>query len=82
MNHALTVQKDSARTYPASARRRTTRLKVALVERGLVQAEVARTTGIGETRLSRIVNGRVEPRDDEIGRLAHTLGMERDELAL
>ena len=76
------MQKDSAQTYPASARRRSTPLKVALVERGLVQADIARITDIGETRLSRIVNGRVEPTEYELKNLAKALGLPKEEIEL
>ena len=39
-----------------------TALKVLLVERGLSQRRIARALGISESRLSRVVCGRVRPR--------------------
>ena len=57
-------------------------LKLEIVRRGLCQADVAQTAKISETRLSRIVNGRTEPREHELRQLARALGIRRDELAL
>tara|TARA_Y100000034_G_C6834487_1_gene376989 strand:+ start:1019 stop:1210 length:192 start_codon:yes stop_codon:yes gene_type:complete len=39
--------------------------KIEIVRRGLVQADVARAMTISESRLSRILNGRIEPSGKE-----------------
>ena len=59
---------------------RISRLKVEIVRRGLVQADVAQEAGISESRLSRIINGRVRPFDHEIRNLATVLDMQKDNL--
>ena len=51
-----------------------TRLKVAMLESGRPQREYARACNIAEPRLSSIVRGWVDPRADERGALARTLG--------
>ena len=61
--------------------RRTSPIKLAIVEQGLIQADVATEAGLGESRLSRIVNGRVQPTDVEISRLAKVLGLPKRDLA-
>ena len=55
-------------------------LKLAIFERGLVQADVAQAAGMTESRLSRILNGRVRPADHELTNLARALGISRKEL--
>jgi transcriptional regulator with XRE-family HTH domain len=45
--------------------RRNTRLKVAIIESGHTQREVARALGVGETRLSDLVTGTAAPRHHE-----------------
>ena len=55
--------------------RRISPLKLEIVRRGLVQADIARAAGIGESRLSRILNGRTEINDDEVKSLARVLGI-------
>jgi len=62
--------------------RKVSTLKLEIVRRGLLQADVAQIAKISETRLSRIVNGRTEPREHELRQLASALGIHRDELAL
>ncbi|MBM3280785.1 MAG: helix-turn-helix transcriptional regulator [Candidatus Handelsmanbacteria bacterium] len=59
---------------------RITPLKLEIVKRRLVQADLAETAGIDEYRLSRIVNGRVKPTEYERKNLAQALGMRREEL--
>ena len=59
-----------------------TPIKLEIVRRGLVQADVAQAAGISESRLSRIVNGRVQPLDFEVKNLAQALGIRKDELPL
>ena len=61
-------------------RKRTSPIKVKIVSQGLYQADVADAAGICESRLSRIVNHRVEPFDDELARLARVLGVSKQEL--
>ena len=62
--------------------RKVSELKLEIVRRGLCQVDVAQTARISETRLSRIVNGRAEPTEHELNRLARALGLNRDQLAL
>ena len=57
-----------------------TELKREIVQRRLLQADLAEATGIHETRLSRIVNGRVKPKDYERKQLASALGKTVEEL--
>jgi transcriptional regulator with XRE-family HTH domain len=49
-------------------------LKVAILERGRTQIEVAHRTGIAESRLSKIVRGHVEPTKAERRCIAKELG--------
>ena len=60
--------------------RRVSPLKLEILKRGFVQADVAQTAGVGESRLSRILNGRAEPEDWEIKQIAHALDIARDEV--
>ncbi len=55
-------------------------LKLALLRRGELQYEFASRLGIGETRLSRIVRGRVDPTPEERKGIAKALGMTEAEL--
>ena len=57
-------------------------LKVEIVRRELVQADVAQEAGMSKARLSRIVNGRVHPFEYEVKNLAHALGMDKEELVV
>ncbi|MBI4489922.1 MAG: helix-turn-helix transcriptional regulator [Deltaproteobacteria bacterium] len=59
---------------------RITQLKLLIVKRRLIQADVAQAAGMSEGRLSRIVNGRVRPTEAERKYLAQALGMRREEL--
>lgn len=59
---------------------RITPIKLLLVERRLIQADVAQAAGMSEYRLPRIVNGRARPTEAERKYLAQVLGMEREEL--
>ena len=60
--------------------RKMLRVKSLLYERNILQADLARTMGISETRLSRILNGRDRPREAELARLAVELGVSEEEL--
>ena len=60
--------------------RKMLRVKSLLYERNILQADLARTMGISETRLSRILNGRDRPREGELARLAVELGVSEEEL--
>ena len=60
--------------------RKMLRAKSLLYERNILQADLARTMGISETRLSRILNGRDQPREAEIARLSVELGVSVEEL--
>lgn len=48
-------------------------LRIAVIERGLRQYEVARRVGVGEARFSGFVNGRFEPTPEEKKRIARVL---------
>ena len=60
--------------------RKMLRVKSLLYERNILQADLARTLGISETRLSRILNGRDQPREAELARLSMELGVSEEEL--
>ena len=60
--------------------RKMLRVKSLLYERNILQADLARTMSISETRLSRILNGRDRPREAELARLAVELGVSEEEL--
>lgn len=55
-------------------------LKMALMRRGVRQYDAARVLGITDTRMSRIICGRLEPTDDEKKRLAQLLQTPVEEL--
>jgi transcriptional regulator with XRE-family HTH domain len=61
---------------------RITQLKRMIVGRRLIQADIAEISGISEYRLSRIVNGRIEPKDYELKNLAKALGVKQTELPI
>ena len=61
---------------------RITPLKIAITRRRLIQADIAEEAGMSESRLSRIVNGRVKASDHERKHLAKALGLHREELPL
>jgi transcriptional regulator with XRE-family HTH domain len=56
------------------------KLKIALLNNGSHQYEVARETGISETRLSRLVRGREDPTAEERRRLSAFLGVRQRDL--
>jgi len=56
------------------------RIKQVLGERRLTQYEAARAIGISETRLSRVVRGRIEATPQEKGALARLLGTTVEDL--
>jgi len=59
---------------------RLTQYKLARLERGLLQVELAQKAKIERSRLSMIENGHVLPRTDELQRLAEGLGLNTDAL--
>lgn len=59
---------------------RITPLKLEIVNRRLIQADLAEAAHMSEYRLSRIVNGRTKPTEYERKNLAQALGMRREEL--
>jgi len=59
---------------------RITQLKQKIVERRLIQADVAEAAHMSESRLSRIVNGRAKPNAYERRNLARALGLTTKEL--
>ena len=61
-------------------RRKATQLKLEIIRRGLLQVDVARAASMSESRLSRIVNGRVRPYEYELKNLARVLGVQREEI--
>ena len=66
-------------TAPATARAPVfnKRLKMAMIDRGVQQQDVALRLHIDPIRMSRIVNGRREPTPDEQDRIADFLGKPR-----
>ena len=54
-----------------------TKLKLACMDCGLTQYQVAHMLGISETRMSRIVQGRIVPTEHEESELARVLGRAR-----
>ncbi len=59
--------------------RRISPLKLEILRQGKIQADVALTAGLTESRLSRILNGRVKPRDYELKNLRQALGINTEE---
>ena len=55
-------------------------LKIALLRIGLPQYAIAQSLGWSESRLSRIVSGRVRPTSQEQDSVAEQLGVPRDQL--
>ena len=55
-------------------------LKLEIVQRDLNQLDVAEASHMSASRLNRILNGRVKPRDYELKNLAKALGIEREAL--
>ena len=60
--------------------RKVSPLKVELVRRGLIQADVAQAAGMSESRLSRILNGRVLPVEFEVKNLAAVLDIPKENI--
>jgi len=60
---------------------RVNRFKIARLEKGLRQLDVARAAGIGEGYMSRIETGRVTPSRELVQRLATVLDVPSDYLA-
>ena len=58
--------------------RKVSSLKVEIVQQGKIQADVAQAAGLTESRLSRIVNGRVQPREYELKNLRQALGLDKE----
>ena len=58
-----------------------TQLKKLILRRRLIQADLAERVGVSESRLSRIVNGRVRPFDYEMLQLAKALGVQVEDLS-
>jgi len=61
-------------------RMKLTTIKLRRLERGQLQIETARRARISRSRLSEIENAHVMPRDDELQRLARTLGVAPESL--
>ena len=61
--------------------RKPTPLKTAIFQRGLLQADIAAEARISEARLSRLVNGRAQLKEEEIRVLARILDVPEKELA-
>ncbi|MCC6651695.1 MAG: helix-turn-helix transcriptional regulator [Candidatus Eisenbacteria bacterium] len=57
------------------------KLKLALLENGGPQYVIARKMGVSETRLSRIIRGRIEPTPAETARLSELLGVAGEDIA-
>jgi transcriptional regulator with XRE-family HTH domain len=57
------------------------RFKLARLEKGLRQIDIARAAGIGEGYVSRIETGRVEPGPDLVRRIAQALNIDPDYFA-
>ena len=55
-------------------------LKFVILGRYPTQADFAQVVGLHETRLSRIICGRVTPTPDERARIIRTLGISDDDL--
>lgn len=55
-------------------------LKVAIIESGRKQQDIARAAGIPETRFSHIVRGRIDATAKERERIARALGRSQDDL--
>lgn len=55
-------------------------LKTAIIRSGIAQYELASRIHISETRLSRIVAGRIQPTHEECRRLAKLLRVSEDQI--
>ena len=67
-------------TTTATPPPRASRLKIALVERGVTQCELAKRLRISPSRMNRLVHGRQQPTDDEQDQLAEILEQPRRKL--
>lgn len=56
------------------------RLRIATMERGITQVELAKRVGIHETRLSKIARGYLEPNDGEKRAIAKVLRTSVDQI--
>ena len=56
------------------------KLKMTIIRSGRRQYEVARAAGMPETRLSRIILGRIRPTSEERRRIAESLGVRDGEI--
>jgi transcriptional regulator with XRE-family HTH domain len=61
---------------------RLTELRLRRFERGLMQIELARRTGIAWFRLSKIENGQVVAQPDELHRISTVLNIPTDQLGV
>lgn len=55
-------------------------LKIKIIERFRTQADFARIVGLSEDRLSRLIHGRVKPREAEQKVIAKKLGIEIEQI--
>jgi transcriptional regulator with XRE-family HTH domain len=60
---------------------RLTTIKLRRLERGFLQVELAQRANIARCRLSELENGHIEPRLDEIERIARALDVPAEALA-
>ena len=56
------------------------RLKTRIIEKGIRQYDVAQQVRMTETRLSRVITGRIDPTPEEEIKIADALGVPREEL--
>lgn len=56
------------------------KLKFAIIKSFKNQIQIARDAEIQESRLSKIVNGYIEPTDDEMEKIAKALNMPKEKL--
>jgi transcriptional regulator with XRE-family HTH domain len=59
--------------------RKISQLKVEIVRKGLYQGDVAQEANMSESRLSRILNGRIQPRNCELKKIAQVLGLQNSD---
>lgn len=52
-----------------------TRLKIARMQQGLLQWDLAQRAGMSESRLSKMETGKIRPSDAVLGKLAVVLGI-------
>lgn len=55
-------------------------LKVAIMQRGLKQAHIAKALNKDQTWVSKVVNGWIDPSDEDTARMASVLNVGVDEL--